>query len=347
MTLGASADRSSRNDGIDGLRAIAALLVLLFHLDVFLGVLSLGPLSRGGLVGVAIFFTLSAFLLYRPMREGATDLRRYAVHRIVRIWPAYLIALVILTAVMHAQGPLQAPIVFALFAQNYVPGLGFEVIGQSWTLTVEVAFYAVLPLIAALAARRGTPVLIGLAAASLAGRAGVAALMPGTAYERALVLNLMPLLLWLFIPGLLAVRHRERLARLPSWSGWACIAAALVMSPTVEQVRATPVLADVAAGTAVSLLASIGAALLLAHGVRLPAALGLFGRTLSYPVYLWHLDIIVLMAGFAIPAMVAGGVAVALTMVLALLSWRLVERPAMRLLRDRGQRHALAVAGTR
>ena len=70
-----------RSSGLDGLRALAALLVVAFHLNTVSGV-SFGPLDviiRGGDTGVYVFFALSGYLLYKPFLQGPGGPRR--------VWP--------------------------------------------------------------------------------------------------------------------------------------------------------------------------------------------------------------------------------------------------------------------
>ena len=115
-----------------------------------------GPWLAGLNVGVPLFFAISGFLLYRPVGRGAARRRGAAVERgstrvrrVLRIVPAYwvalsLIALAARAATTCSRGPARS-IYFGL-AQAYDPERFTGGIGQAWTLTVEVAFYAALPL---------------------------------------------------------------------------------------------------------------------------------------------------------------------------------------------------------
>jgi peptidoglycan/LPS O-acetylase OafA/YrhL len=166
---------ASRLGGIEGLRALAALSVLGFHLSqVYLtaerplyGSLAffLKPLQ----LGVTVFFVLSGFLLYRPfaaaiLRAGEfPDVRRYARSRALRILPCYWVVLVLVCFVFNAAalgadtfavGRLHDPTTLmadALLVQDYFPATSWTGIGPAWSLAVEAVFYAVLPLIAAAA----------------------------------------------------------------------------------------------------------------------------------------------------------------------------------------------------
>jgi peptidoglycan/LPS O-acetylase OafA/YrhL len=161
--------RPARLAGLDGLRAVAAIMVLSYHAALFSRFAFAGPLAavlwelKGG---VAIFFVISGAVLYLPharaIREGKPlpDCRRYAARRAVRILPAYWL---VLTA--FAIGPFAAgifgPNLWSYYglSQIYRRSTLFSGLGVAWSLCVEVTFYALLP-------------LFGHGAARLARRAG-------------------------------------------------------------------------------------------------------------------------------------------------------------------------------
>ncbi|MER5422284.1 acyltransferase family protein [Streptosporangium roseum] len=153
-------------DTLDGVRAIASFAVLVFHVasesgaamrDGFGGAL----LSRGD-VAVPIFFALSGLLLYRPYAasllrgDAPVRTRAYLWKRAVRILPAYW--LVVVTALLIWSGEhlsdgwtwLKLLTLGHIYGidQNWF-GLGPKGLGQMWSLSVEVAFYVMLPLLAA------------------------------------------------------------------------------------------------------------------------------------------------------------------------------------------------------
>jgi peptidoglycan/LPS O-acetylase OafA/YrhL len=162
---------------LDGLRAAAAGAVLLTHVGGLTGYTVTGTpvswvLSRGD-VGVPIFFTLSGLLLYRPWAAAAltgqqsvtlgTYLRRRALRILPAYWAVVIVALLWLNApdARHAWPWVQ----YLLLIQNYDAhpwwsGTGAIGLAQAWSLVVEVSFYLVLPLIAAVltwVASRGGP----------------------------------------------------------------------------------------------------------------------------------------------------------------------------------------------
>jgi peptidoglycan/LPS O-acetylase OafA/YrhL len=174
----------------DALRAIAALSVFLGHtVTEVLPLATHRSLFIWALTtayqGVAIFFLVSGFLLYRPFlvaRRGGPSLSlpAYAKRRFLRIAPAYWAALSMFLAAGFVQGvSTHNWWVFYAFGQIYSPNTIGSGIGVAWTLCIEVTFYAALPLFALLAARLGGGrsarpdllLLVVLAGASLAFRA--------------------------------------------------------------------------------------------------------------------------------------------------------------------------------
>ncbi len=156
---------------LDGMRAIAVLCVVLVHAAVYGAAIdgSLGGRLLAHLnVGVTIFFLISGFLLYRPFiaeraggaaRPGVPD---YGKRRFLRIYPAYWLALTLLTllpgltGVVHGEAASQYGLVWTLPLSNgsscFDPASGCG-LAQTWSLVVEVSFYLVLPLYALAAAR--------------------------------------------------------------------------------------------------------------------------------------------------------------------------------------------------
>jgi peptidoglycan/LPS O-acetylase OafA/YrhL len=199
--------------GIEGLRAVAASSIVIYHVWIYgspAGPVEVGYLSRFALphmpVGVTLFFALSGYLLYRPIAASllATgelpSVRNYLRNRALRILPAYWVILLIVAVLVPAAllrlssselvldrlvdrpGTLASN---ALLLHNYLPASLDTGIGPAWSLAIEVVFYLSLPVLAVLARycfhRAGTPrarwlaLLVPPAALLLLGAAGKAA----------------------------------------------------------------------------------------------------------------------------------------------------------------------------
>ncbi len=146
----------------DGLRAIAACSVLVTHcsgITAFNTDNALGAYTARMNLGVTIFFLISGFLLYRPFVaarvEGKPPIHagRFFRRRALRIVPAYWVALTLLSIWPGLQNFSAHPLRFYTFTQIYWFDSTSSGIGPAWTLCIEISFYLVLPLIAALIAR--------------------------------------------------------------------------------------------------------------------------------------------------------------------------------------------------
>jgi peptidoglycan/LPS O-acetylase OafA/YrhL len=148
----------------DGLRAIAALSVFLGH--TVTGTYSLvGHTSLIVLAiqvadqGLAIFFLISGFLLYRPfllarLAGRRLGVRDFAARRALRIIPAYWVALTLFIAAGLVSGVTTSNWwIFYGFLQVYRFNTIGQGIGVAWTLCIEVTFYAALPIFALVAGR--------------------------------------------------------------------------------------------------------------------------------------------------------------------------------------------------
>jgi peptidoglycan/LPS O-acetylase OafA/YrhL len=324
--------QASRLPQLDAIRGLAAVLVLAYHVRLILGVdLVPGPVAAGGSSGVGIFFVLSGYLLFRPFLYGRVDLRAYAVRRVLRVWPAYLLALAGCALLLGVSAPAEAPLLFATMAQNYDPSQQFRIVGVSWTLTIEVAFYATVPLLAWFIRRRPIhrqiPTLLWIGTASLLGHFAavlLTAVMPATAW-RLTVVDFYPFMLWAFVPGMVlaildarGIRLRHPLVLL---AGAACLAIGIGFHPQRLDVP-----------TAVGTMLLIGWALtrdVSTTTARLASALG----AISFALYLWHYDVLQWASGLGLDRMFAAAIGVSVAIAIAIASYLLVERPAIRFAR--------------
>jgi peptidoglycan/LPS O-acetylase OafA/YrhL len=155
----------SRVSALTGLRAVAALLVVGTHAAFATGKLThgyLGAIYAHLEVGVAIFFVLTGFLLFRPWVRAAAgdsappDIGQYAWHRVRRILPGYVVTVLAVFALysVFTPGPNPGQTWYGLlryltftqiYTNDYLITLLHTGLSQMWSLAVEVSFYAVLP----------------------------------------------------------------------------------------------------------------------------------------------------------------------------------------------------------
>ena len=310
-------DRRFRPD-IQGLRAVAILVVVLFHAGV--------PGFGGGFVGVDVFFVISGFvitgvLLRERDASGRTSIPSFYGRRARRIIPAAtLVIIVTVVAAYHSLGSVTghetavdgrwaavflANFHFAASSTNYLASQRPPSALQNyWSLAVEEQFYIVYPAVFVLAARwarrlslrgRLALVLVAVIAASFTYSVLLTPANPSSAFFSPLTRA------WeLALGGLIALGgdHLRRVpptfAALASWAGLAAIA--------VADLRLTS--ASVYPGSLVA-IPVLGAGLVIAGGVARPrwgAELLLrqgpfqFLGLISYSLYLWHWPILVIAA---------------------------------------------------
>ena len=166
-----------RLPALDAVRVMGALAVAGQHTGFYTGVTLtaawgdwLGALD----VGVALFFVLSGFLLFRPWADAAAagaprpGAGRYLWRRMLRILPAYWVTVVVVLTLLPHDRPVSPGdwVRYATLTHIYDGSPLLEGIGQTWSLATEVAFYILLPLVAAAAlGRRWRPRRVMLVAA--------------------------------------------------------------------------------------------------------------------------------------------------------------------------------------
>jgi exopolysaccharide production protein ExoZ len=139
---------------IQSMRGIAALLVVLFHLDeqsqVYLGRAFAYGLFGMGKSGVDFFFLLSGFIICHIHYDDfgyRSRFRSYVIKRFVRVYPLYvtltLIALAFYLAGFGHTSKLSAQMIARSFLLLPQPAHTYPIINVAWTLTYEVFFYAV------------------------------------------------------------------------------------------------------------------------------------------------------------------------------------------------------------
>lgn len=161
--------------GLDGLRGVAATLIVAHHAANVSGAQRSAPFTQVAAVadvGVAVFFVLSGFVIYRPFAAahaggGAVPaVIPFWWRRALRVLPAYWFALFGLWALgLNSFSSVGEVLAQASLTHVFSPGMAFTGISQSWSLSVELSFYAIVPLISwVLRRRRSVPGRTGAAA---------------------------------------------------------------------------------------------------------------------------------------------------------------------------------------
>jgi len=339
-------------DDLQGLRGVAVLLVVLYHAAV--------PGLPGGYVGVDMFFVISGYLitdlLFRErQRTGTISFAQFYARRARRLLPAASLAILVTLVCSwflfapfeqrgHASSALAATLYFsniwfAWAANDYFAGLSeANPFLHTWSLSVEEQFYLLWPALIFLAARGAardrvrSRLVFVLVIASVVSLAVCGYL---TSVNQPWAFFSMPTRIWEFGLGAVGVlvlprgnRLRPSLTGIMNWTG-----ALLVVWAATQFTR------DTAFPGFAALVPAVGAGLLLGAGRG--EAPGLVSRLLStapmrwlgdvsYSWYLWHWPAIVMTREFISRSPLAVSLAVAGSLVLAAVSYKLVENPIRR-----------------
>ena len=333
--------------GLHGLRAVAALMVFLYHLHAIPGLqvpAALPWIATHFGFGVHLFFALSAFALAWANPHAAERPGPYLIKRFFRIAPLYYIVLAVVLVLSRTGWPgIERFIAEVTFTFNLVPGWHPGLVPAGWTVGTEVLFYLLLPLLLRVRSIAGMAVVTALATLlSYEARRLLTAWLPGSDYN----LASLPSNHSIFIAALLAFRIFDGV-RGTAWEGRAAALAAaftlgllgLLLSPAgslVEGPGDSRVLVFGYAFAAACLWQALRPSWLL----RSRPALWLGER--SYSIYLSHFLLILTLRpayGWVLGHLGQGGAAflacTAITLpplcVAAALGYRLVEVPGIAL----------------
>jgi peptidoglycan/LPS O-acetylase OafA/YrhL len=296
-------DQLGYRPDLDGLRAVAVLLVLITHAHF--------PwTNNGGDTGVTAFFLLSGYLITRLLveeqaRTGGVDVIAFYQRRVVRLGPALLLLVsfvAIASIVVVWPGAWRLGIASCLlYVSNWVQVLGLQIdpLGHTWTLAIEEQFYLVWPALFLLLARRR---LLWLSVAAIV-VGSLARTVSGGTFEYFSTITRGDAILAGCVLALLRVR-------LPSWAGIVGVLTLVVatyLTPTHD--LAIPI----------SIVAS---GMVVTSEWRPLGILAPIGKR-AYGIYLWNWPLTILF----------GPAAAVLTFIPAELSYRLLERPLVQLWR--------------
>ncbi len=291
---------------IDGLRAIAVLLVLLFHFD--LGV-------SGGFVGVDVFFVISGFLIsgviLSSVESGQFSFRDFWSRRIRRLLPAAALMMFAVLTVGFFILPPQRLLLTAstALAQQFWVGnvylwrtTGyFDAPAENnpllhvWSLSVEEQFYAVFPLFLVAVARTRKGWVLPASGILFLGSFAVS--VYGVVHHKSAAFYLLPTRAWEMLLGsvvwLLNERRRPKQATCGA-TAWIAIAAGLIFPAFLYTSRTSfpglnALLPCAATGCLIWVCSDSG---LTASRLLGSTWLRLIGRS-SYSLYLWHWPVIV------------------------------------------------------
>jgi peptidoglycan/LPS O-acetylase OafA/YrhL len=346
QSIGASMEY--RRD-IDGLRAVAVLAVVFFHAKV--------PGFSGGFVGVDVFFVISGYLItgliLSDIAARRFSLLNFYQRRIKRIVPAllvvYLASSVLATLLMlpsDIRDFARTLGTSALFVSNidfYQQAGYFEAPSElkpllhTWSLSIEEQFYLVWPLTCAVLATTMRRFRQLAALAWTAGAASLVAWLALTYYGQGnAAFFLTPSRVWeLMLGAVLALSHGRRPIAPTTAETLAAVGALLIVIAVSAPLQSHPLAACLAlpacAGAAMLILSGIDRWTLVSRLLSLSPMVGI--GLISYSLYLWHWPLLTFGRYHLDRPLHWDEIAVilGLSLLAAVVSYRLVERPLRRM----------------
>ena len=310
---------------LDGLRAVAVLLVLMGHAQV-------PGAASAGMVGVTVFFVLSGFLITRLLleeqeRAGRVDLRAFYLRRLRRLAPALVVMVAAATVMSVSQPGALVRAAAALTYTSNVVGVTHDMgpLLHTWSLAMEEQFYLAWPLAMVWVGRRWPRALLpllGVCMTAVAVNRLVLMLHGASTYRMALGPDTRSdaLLAGCALALLMPRITRFRLGR-------SAVGGAVVLAGAAPSTAAAEPVLLVAVTLAAVTVVAWGAT--TTSGSILISRPALYVGQVSYGVYLWHypLTVVLLAAGVGWLPNLASTVLFSLAM--ATLSWRCVESPLL------------------
>ena len=335
-------------NNFDLIRLVAAAEVVLGHSVSALNVPAFEPLAVavGYFAGVPAFFFVSGFLITAAWYRRP-ELRHFYGNRCYRIFPALWmsVALSLIALALFARpdtrelisanepGLFLWALAQATFAQVWNPeflrlfGIGV-MNGSLWTIPVELSFYAIVPFLPYLFRRiRADYLLPVLIVLSFALNYWVNA-TPKTMSHKLVMASPFP---WvgMFLLGMLVQRHIDRIYPWIAGRVWAFLALFVGVSVLSAQYPAYPFLANGNSMGILNYLAEVGLVLSAAYSYRWVSDKVLRRNDLSYGIYIGHMIILNSLVEHGMTGLRGFAVALPLIVLLAMLSWTLLEKPIL------------------
>lgn len=329
----------AETNNFDLIRLLAALEVAVVHVVITLR-LGDDPMALHVVPGVPTFFLISGYLIF-PSYAASRDLAHYARKRALRIYPALYVCFAICMAGLLLIGQLAdvslGQLLMWVLAQlsigqfynpDFLRDFGSGVLnGSLWTISVELQFYVLTPLLALLL-RRWTWLWLPLIGVFALANVAFTMLDDRSLIAKATMVTFVPWLYMFLIGAWLSTRADVTTAirRLPLL--W--FIAAFTLAALATWAAGLPV----GTNSINPVMFAAMAPLIIRLAYTLPelSARLLRGVDLSYGLYIYHMPVLnlLLWAGFA--GSVLGGVlGIAVALCLAAASWFAVERPALSL----------------
>lgn len=334
------AHRGTYYPHIDGIRAFAVLSVLFYHV--------LPKSCTGGFIGVDVFFVLSGFLitngLYKDLQKGEYSIARFYVRRIRRIVPAYSVMLlftVLIGAMIYGRLDMDTLRRTAVSSIFFVSNIRFQnnsgyfdadvqsnPLLNMWSLSVEEQFYVFFPLLLAFVftKRRKAVAWIfgGIFAASLI----LSSVLAQGGVNPTMSFYSLTCRAWELLAGSLLAFYPRQLKGTNTWYGLVALiilTAAFFLYTTVLSFPGLTALLPVLCAVVLVQYGHLG---ISKHILENPVTV-FFGK-ISYSLYLYHWPVIVYaryMLYGEMPEPWINAIAIVLSFILAILSWKYVEMP--------------------
>lgn len=364
-------EKVPKTNNFDLLRLVAALQVALNHSALHLKANGNAPaiFDLSSLFpGVPIFFFISGFLISRAFENNPVP-TEFALNRILRIYPALVCCLLVAVAMVWMTGyfasvhPSISSLAAWLLAQvsigqfynpDFLRGYGVGVLnGSTWTITVELQFYLLLPVVYALLALNHSSrahsnrrLLLLAAVFLLANRAYVlgASHCAGELWYKLAGVTFVPWC-YMFLCGVLAQRNFQVMHSALAGRFLPVLLIYGVLVWPLSSIFGWSVGNDLNPLFFCALALLIFAAAFTRPGL---SDLVLHRNDVSYGVYLYHMPVVNLLLALGLGG-TARSLALALTatLLLALFSWFVVEKPALRLKRHALYNHTVGHGGIR